>query len=93
MKIDVSHIAKLSNLQLSDEEKKKFEKQLEETLDYIKKLEEIDTENIPPTNQVNGLENVLREDIPSPSLPQDEVLKNAKTTHNGFFKVPAILEK
>lgn len=92
MKIDVTHVAKLANLPLTDEEKKKFEKQLEETLDYVKQLEEIGTKGVEPTSQVTGLENVVREDETRPSLPQEEVLKNSKSTHNGFFKVPAILE-
>lgn len=92
MKIDVSHVAKLANLPLSDAEKKKFEKQLSETLDYVKQLEEIDTKGVEPTSQVTGLENVTREDEVTPSLSQEEALSNAKSTHNGFFKVPAILE-
>lgn len=92
MKIDVSYVAKLANLPLSKAEKKKFEKQLSETLDYVKQLEEIDTKGVEPTSQVTGLENVTREDEAKPSLSQEEVLKNAKSTHNGFFKVKAILE-
>lgn len=93
MKIDVSHIAKLANLPLTNEEKKKFQKQLEETLSYIESLNEVDTENVEPTSQVTDLENVLREDEPTPSLSQEEVLKNTKTTHNGLFKVKAILDE
>lgn len=92
MKIDVKHVAKLANLPLSKEEEEKFDKQLAETLDYVSRLEEIDTKNVEPTSQVTGLENVVREDKPSPSLSQEEVLQNAKSKHNGFFKVPAILE-
>ena len=93
MKIDVTHVAKLANLPLSDEEKKKFEQQLEETLNYIKELDEINTEGVAITPQVTKLENVLGEDIIRPSLSQEEALKNAKSTYNGFFKVKAILEQ
>lgn len=92
MKINVSHVAKLANLPLSDEEKKKFEKQLEETLAYVDQLKEVSTEKTPATSQVTGLENVLREDEIKPSLTQEQTLKNAKKTHNGFFVVPAILD-
>lgn len=92
MKIDVDHVAKLADLPLTGEEKKKFEGQLTEILDYIGKLNEVKTEGVEPTSQVTGLENVTREDQATPSLPQEEVLKNAKSVHNGFFKVPAILE-
>lgn len=92
MKIYVSHIAKLANLPLSKKEKEKFEKQLNAILAYIEKLNEVDTKNVEPTSQVTGLENVLREDRPAPSLPQEEVIKNTKSKHNGMFKVKAILD-
>ncbi len=91
MKFDISHVAKLANLPLSEEEKKKFDAQLEETIRYIESLSEVDTEGIEPTSQVTGLENVTREDIVKPSLSQEDALKNAKSTHNGFFKVKGIL--
>ena len=92
MKIDVAHVAKLANLPLTDEEKNKFEKQLSETLDYVKQLEKIDTKGIEPTSQITNLENVTREDIVKPSLSQEDALRNAKSTHNGFFKVKGILK-
>lgn len=92
MKINVSHVAKLANLPLTDEEKKKFEVQLEETLAYVDQLKEIPTEKVPTTNQVTGLENITREDLVKPSLTQKQALKNAKSTKNGYFKVPAILD-
>lgn len=92
VKVDINHLAKLASLPLTNEEKKKFEKQLGETLEYVKRLEEINTKNVEPTSQVTGLENVVREDEASPSLSQEEVLVNAKSKHNGFFKVKAILD-
>lgn len=87
----MAHVAKLANLPLKPEEKEKFEKQLEETLSYVEKLNSIDTKGVEPTSQVTGLENVTREDKPSPSLSQDEALANTKSKHNGLFKVKAIL--
>lgn len=93
MKIDVSHVAKLANLPLTEEQKQKFEKQLSSILEYIEKLDKSDTKNTEPTSQVTGLENVTREDETSPSLPQEEALSNTKSKHNGMFKVAAILEE
>lgn len=93
MEIDISHVAKLANLPLNKEEKEKFEKQLSPILDYIEKLNEVDTKNVETTSQVTGLENVLRDDEPSPSLSQEEVLSNAESQYNGLFKVKAILEE
>jgi aspartyl-tRNA(Asn)/glutamyl-tRNA(Gln) amidotransferase subunit C len=92
MKIDISHIAKLANLTLSDEEKSKFEKQLEETIHHIENLDSVDTSDAEPTSQVTGLENITREDEIKPSLSQEEALSNAKATHKGFFKVKGILQ-
>jgi aspartyl-tRNA(Asn)/glutamyl-tRNA(Gln) amidotransferase subunit C len=91
MKFNVSHVAKLANLPLTDEEKIKFEKQLEETITYVNQLSEIDTKDVEPTSQVTGLENVLREDKAESSFSQEEALANAKSKQNGFFKVKAIL--
>lgn len=92
MKFNISHVAKLANLTLTKDEEEKFGKQLEETLNYIENLESVDTDGVEPTSQVTGLENVLREDEAKPSLSQEEALKNAKSTHNGFFKVKGILD-
>lgn len=93
MKIDVSHLAKLANLPLSSKERKKFAEQLLVILDYISQLSKISTEKVEPTSQVTGLENVLREDNPAPSLSQEEVLQNAPQKHQGFFKVKAIFKE
>lgn len=91
MKINVHHVAKLANLPLKPVEVKKFEKQLAETLDYVNQLGEINTQNVEPTSQVTGLENVTREDEARPSLTQEEALSGTKNQRNGFFKVTAIL--
>jgi aspartyl-tRNA(Asn)/glutamyl-tRNA(Gln) amidotransferase subunit C len=93
MSIDVSHIAKLANLSLTEEEEKKFAKQLADTLKAINTLSAIDATTVPPTNNVTGLENVVREDIAAPSLSQEDALKNASSTHNGLFTVTAIFEQ
>ncbi len=91
MKIDIAHVAKLANLFLKPEEEKKFEEQLNQTLDYVKRLEEIDTKNVEPTSQVTGLENVTREDKILPALSQNEALSNTKSQQNGSFIVKTIL--
>ncbi len=92
MKINVLHVAKLANLPITQDEEKMFEKQLSETLAYVEKLNEVNTENIKSTNQVTGLENVTREDIAAASLTQEEALANTTEHYNGSFKVKAILD-
>lgn len=93
MKIDINHLEKLANLELNENERKQIEKQLEETLSFIEILNQINTDKILTTNQVTNLENITRIDEIKSSLSQEEALKNAKETHNGFFKTEAILEE
>ncbi len=92
MKIDVKHIAKLAELPLKDEEIIKLEKQLQSTLEYIEQLNEVDTNNIEPTSQVTGLENIMREDVAIESLTQEQATSNSTATHNGLFMVKGILD-
>ncbi|MFH1833110.1 MAG: Asp-tRNA(Asn)/Glu-tRNA(Gln) amidotransferase subunit GatC [Candidatus Levyibacteriota bacterium] len=90
--MNIKHVAKLANLELKNEEIKTFESQLSSILNYIKKLGEVETKNVEPTSQVTGLENVTITDEAKPSLSQEEALANGKDTHNGMFKVKAILD-
>lgn len=71
---EVRHIAKLARLKLSDEEVKKFTKEMDAILRYIEMLNEVNTENVEPTAQVTGLTNVFREDIVKPSEATTEEL-------------------
>jgi aspartyl-tRNA(Asn)/glutamyl-tRNA(Gln) amidotransferase subunit C len=91
--IDIEKVAKLANLELSSDEKAVFAKQLDEVLGYVSQLDEVDTEKVEPIGQITGLVNVTRGDVAGPSLSQDEALKNAPKTHNGFFEVKAILDE
>jgi aspartyl-tRNA(Asn)/glutamyl-tRNA(Gln) amidotransferase subunit C len=88
---DVEHVASLARLGLSDEEKETLREQLSSILDHIAVLSKIDTESIPPTAQVNELFNVLREDEIRPSLSQEDVLRNAPRSRDGFFEVRAVM--
>ena len=91
--IDIDYVSKLANLPLTSKEQALFEKQLKDVLDYIAKLNEINTDNVEPIAHISNLENVIREDEPAPSLTQREVIKNAPKTYNGFFEVDAIFEE
>lgn len=82
---EVRHVAKLSNLSFSDKELEALGKELSETIEFIDHLSEVNTDNVSPTPQVTGKINELREDKVLPSLSQEEALKNAKNTYNGYF--------
>ncbi len=92
-KINIKHVAELASLPISEEKLKKLEKQLEETLEHVDRLQDIDTSKVTGTNEVTNLSNVTREDIVESSLTQEEALQNAKKTYNGFFVVPVIIEE
>jgi aspartyl-tRNA(Asn)/glutamyl-tRNA(Gln) amidotransferase subunit C len=94
-KADVLHVAKLAKLDLTETEVDKYSKQLSSIVDYISELSEVDTENTEPTSQTTGLENVYREDLVKSdnTLTQDQATSGSDKTHNGYFKVPAILSE
>lgn len=89
----VKHIAKLAKLTLTEEEIKKFQKQLSEIINYVDQLSQVDTKNVVPTSQVTGLTNITRKDESSVSFTQEKSLANTKNQHNGFFKVGAIFNE
>ena len=90
----IEYVSKLALLDLTDEEKEKFSKQLNDIISYFKKLDNIDTSNIKPTTHpIEGLKNVFREDIPWKSLTSEEALQNAEHKKDGFFKAPRILKE
>jgi len=90
---DVEHVARLARLEFSDEEKKTLMNQLNKILEYMEKLNELDTSNVEPLAHVIPLTNVFREDEVKPSLPVSEVLKNAPSKTEKFFKVPKVIEQ
>jgi aspartyl-tRNA(Asn)/glutamyl-tRNA(Gln) amidotransferase subunit C len=95
MRIDaaeVEHIARLARLSITEEEKGSLGLQLNNILDYIEKLNELDTSGVPPTSHVLELSNVMREDRPEASLPVDEALGNAPDRVENFYRVPRIIE-
>jgi len=88
----VEHVANLARLALTQEEKELFRDQLSSILDHAGRLQQVDTEAIPPTATVLPLHNVLRDDEIQPSLPRDDALANAPATEEGYVRVPAVME-
>ncbi len=88
----VEHIALLARLSLTEDEKKTLSSQLSGVLEYMAKLDELDTTDTEPTSHVLDLVNAMREDIPKPSLKADEALSNAPERSGDFYRVPRIIE-
>ena len=90
---EVRHVATLARIGLEPGDEEFYADQLSGILGHIDRLQQLDTEDIPPTAQVVEIESRLRDDEPRPCLTQEEALANAPATVNGFFRVPAIQEE
>jgi len=87
---DVEHVAKLARLELTEEEKELYTKQLGDVLKYVDQMNEVDTSNVKPMTQVIDFVNVMREDEVRYDVSKKDLMANAPEEENGFFKVPKI---
>jgi len=92
MKMDIEKVARLARLELSEEEKKTFQNQLEQVLTHMEQLNRLDTTGVKPTSHAIPIQNAFREDETRPSFQQEEVLGIAPEEENGHFRVPRIIE-
>jgi aspartyl-tRNA(Asn)/glutamyl-tRNA(Gln) amidotransferase subunit C len=92
IKKEIEHLSVLARISLSEDEKELFGSQLSSILDYMEKLNELDTKDIEPTSHVLSLYNVVRDDTPRPSISQEDALMNAPDHTEKFFRVPKIIE-
>ena len=106
---DVSYVADLANLELTDEERHRMVRDLNSILDYVDLLNELDTSSVEPMAQVSDrymagqaeersvrFTDAMREDIKEglrKSLPHDVALQNAPESDGTFFKVPKVIER
>ncbi len=89
---DVRHVAELSRLSFSEEELERFTDQLGAIIEYVQKLGELETADVPPSHHVLDLATPLREDVVKPVLGQEEALSNAPSREADFFAVPKFIE-
>jgi aspartyl-tRNA(Asn)/glutamyl-tRNA(Gln) amidotransferase subunit C len=88
----VRHIALLARLELTAEEEQRMLGDLAEMLEYVDKLNQLDTKNVEPTAQVGDIGVTMREDaVTNPDDPAS-VLANAPQAREQMFKVPKIIE-
>ncbi len=88
---NIEYVAKLARIELTLKEIEKITPQLSKILDYINKLNELDTEKVVPTTHVVDLKNVLRKDEVKKSLDRKKALQNTPDKEDGCFKVPKII--
>ncbi|MBR2216063.1 MAG: Asp-tRNA(Asn)/Glu-tRNA(Gln) amidotransferase subunit GatC [Selenomonadaceae bacterium] len=88
----LANVAGLSRLAIAEEETTRYQEDLTKFLAYVETLNEVATENTPPTTYALPMENVFREDDVRPSLDREAALLNAPLKEDGYFKVPKVLE-
>jgi aspartyl-tRNA(Asn)/glutamyl-tRNA(Gln) amidotransferase subunit C len=91
-KIDVSYVAHLARLHLSEEEKRQLQPQLEQILGYVDQLNKLNVDQVEQTSHAIPLQNVLRDDASRPGLDHESAMKNAPQARDGQFVVPKIIE-
>ena len=87
----VLHVANLSRIGLTEEEIEDTRKELGDVLDFMAKLNELDTDGVPPTTHVLDISNVFRKDVAGEGMDLEELLAEAPDREDNCFRVPSIL--
>ena len=88
---DVRKVAQLARLELPEDQIETYTEQIEKILSYVDQLQEIDTENIPPTTRAVEVVNAMREDLVEVNCSREDLLNQAPHREGDFFRVPKIL--
>ncbi len=88
---EVRHVAELARLRIAQEDVETFARQLAAVLDYMRTLEQVDTQGVAATAHAVDLVNAFREDRLVPSLSPEAVLANAPASRDGSFGVPKVI--
>ncbi|MCH2225063.1 MAG: Asp-tRNA(Asn)/Glu-tRNA(Gln) amidotransferase subunit GatC [Crocinitomicaceae bacterium] len=89
----IDHIAHLARLEFEGEAKEAIRGDLERTISFMDKLQEVDTENVEPLIFMSHEINRLREDEPVETVSQKDALKNAPKKDSDYFRIPKVLDK
>jgi aspartyl-tRNA(Asn)/glutamyl-tRNA(Gln) amidotransferase subunit C len=92
VEIDIEHVAKLARLELTADETARLRTQLGQILEHAARVGEVAAADVEPTVSPIPRSNVYRDDVPEPSLPVDEALRNAPERDGDRFRVPRIAE-
>src|SRR4029434_3766525 len=88
--LDVAYVARLARINLTGDEAKIFQKQLDEVLNYVEKLRQVDVSGVDAT--AHALPVVFRDDAPRDWFTAEQALSNAPRQANGLFVVPKVVE-
>ena len=90
--IDIDYVAKLARIELTEEEKGKFSKQLGQILGYFEKLSAIDVSDVEPSAHAHAIYNVWREDIEGEPMGVEDALMNAPAKRDNQIVVPKVVD-
>ena len=90
--LDVTYVARLARINLTEAEANVFQKQLDDVLQYVEKLRQADISDVEPATHVLPIFNVFREDAPRDWFTAEQALSNAPRKANGLFIVPKVVE-
>ena len=88
----VEHLAHLSRLNFDDDSKEKMKFDFEKMLDFVAKLEEVDTANVEPLSYMSSELNVLRDDKVEQVLTQEQALQNAPVNDTDYIRIPKVID-
>ena len=89
---ELEHIERLARVQLSGAARAKLRDQLADIIDFVRRLQDVDTSGYEPKAYVGGFKPFMRDDTVGSCLPRDEVLAQSPKSENGYFKVPPVIE-
>ena len=89
---EVRHVALLTRIRLTEQEVELYRSQMDDILEHFQMLQELDTNQVPPTSHSLPLDTVMREDETKPCLDKEDVLSNAPCREGDYFRVKAVLE-
>ena len=90
--LDVAYVARLARINLTEEEAKTFQKQLDDVLKYVEKLRQLDVTDVDAAAHAFPVFNVFRADAPHDWFTAEQALSNAPQKTNGLFVVPKVVE-
>ena len=89
---EVRHVALLTRIRLTEQEVDLYRSQMDDILEHFQMLQELDTDQVPPTSHSLPLDTVMRDDETKPCLDKEDVLSNAPRREGDYFRVKAVLE-
>ena len=90
--IDIDYVAKLARIELTDDEKTTYSRQLGQILEYFEHLSKIDVSGVEPSAHAHAIYNVMRDDVETPAMTVSDALMNAPASRENQICVPKVVD-